>query len=310
MNIQKIIIASPLIKELEKPIAHYKLDKEIRYITEDAITEEDLEWADALCGFQLRKDTDYGKVKWVHSLGAGVDGFLYDQNWNENVLLTRTVCSFGQRIGEYCLSYMLRDTQAHQTFAAQQEEKVWKEFSPILLSEKTAVIYGTGEIGSRLAEILSGFGMKVYGISLSGKQKAPFNQVAAIDSQFSFIKEADYVINTLPLTEKTADLFDKRLFDQTDNIGFINAGRGKSVAEADLLAALEKEQVRFAVLDVFHEEPLPVSHPFWEHPAITITPHISAVTTAKEAADCFVDTLKRVEAGQDLENKVDIQKGY
>ncbi|WP_193064118.1 D-2-hydroxyacid dehydrogenase [Oceanobacillus oncorhynchi] len=310
MNIQKIIIASPMVKELEKHIEHYNLDKEIRYITEDALTEEDLEWADALCGFQLRKDTDYSKVKWVHSLGAGVDGFLYDQNWNENVLLTRTVCSFGQRIGEYCLSYMLRDTQAHQTFAAQQGEKVWKEFSPVLLSEKTAVIYGTGEIGRRLAEILSGFGMKVYGISLSGKQKAPFNQVAAIDSHFSFIKEADYVINTLPLTEKTADLFDKRLFDQTSNIGFINAGRGKSVAEADLLAALEKEQVRFAALDVFHEEPLPASHPFWEHPAITITPHISAVTTAKEAADCFVDTLKRVEAGQDLENKVDIQKGY
>ncbi|WP_040982584.1 D-2-hydroxyacid dehydrogenase [Oceanobacillus jeddahense] len=310
MDIQKIIVVSPMIEELKAYIEHENLDKEIRYVTEDMLTEKELDWADAFCGFQIKKAADYSKVKWVHSLGAGVDGFLYNQNWNENVLLTRTVCSFGQRIGEYCLSYILRDSQNHQAFASQQEEKVWKEKTPVLLSEKTAVIYGTGEIGTKVAEILSGFGMKVYGISLSGKQKPGFEKVIAVDASFSILKEADYVINTLPLTDKTANLFNKELFNQTSNIGLINVGRGGSVVEEDLIRAVEKEQVRFAVLDVFQEEPLPASHPFWEHPEITVTPHISAVTTAKEAVDCFVTTLDKVEKEQYLANEVDVQKGY
>ncbi len=310
MDIQKIIIVSPMINELKEYIDQYNLDQEIRYLTDDKLTEEDLEWADAFCGFQIQKNIDYSKVKWVHSLGAGVDGFLSGRNWNENVLLTRTICSFGQRIGEYCLSYILRDAQAHQKFAEQQDEKTWNAITPELLSKKRAVIYGTGEIGQKVAGILSVFGMKVYGISLSGKPKSAFNQVAAIDSHFSVIKEVDYVINTLPLTDKTADLFDKVFFEQVKGVGFINTGRGKSVVEAALMEAVEKGQVRFAVLDVFREEPLPASHPFWEQPAITITPHISAVTTAKEAVGCFIDTLEKVKSGQVLENKIDVQKGY
>lgn len=310
MNIQKIVIVSPMIKELEKYIEHYKLDKEIRYLTEDDLKEEDLEWADVFCGFQIKGDIDYSKVKWVHSLGAGVDGFLYHQDWNENVLLTRTVCSFGQRIGEYCLSYILKDAQSHQKFAKQQNEKAWNEATPELLGEKTAVIYGTGEIGRKVAEMLSLFGVQVYGISLSGKQRKEFEQVIAVDASFSVLKEADYVINTLPLTNQTADIFDESFFNQVRNIGFINTGRGQSVVEADLLEALEKEQVRFAVLDVFREEPLPGVHPFWKHPNITVTPHISAVTTAREAVDCFVDTLEKVESEQAIENKVDVKKGY
>lgn len=310
MNINKILVVSPMIEELEKYIEPYKLDKEIRYLTEEALTEADLDWADAFCGFQIKKHTDYSKVKWVHSLGAGVDGFLYDQRWDENVLLTRTVCSFGQRIGEYCLSYILKDAQAHTEFTRQQQEKIWRERTPALLGEKTAVIYGTGEIGRKVAEMLSLYGMKVYGISLSGKQKPAFEQVVTIDASFSIIKETDYVINTLPLTEKTVDLFNKHFFDQIRNIGFINVGRGKSVVDEALLEAVEHRRVRFAVLDVFRKEPLPGPHPFWDHPHITITPHISAVTTAREAVDCFVATLESVEAGQVLENRVDVRKGY
>lgn len=310
MDIQKIVIVSPMIKELKEYIEHYNLNKEFRYLTEETLTEGDLEWADAFCGFQIKKNIDYSKVKWVHSLGAGVDGFLYGGNWNKNVLLTRTVCSFGQRIGEYCLSYILRDAQAHEKFTEQQGEKVWNTITPELLSEKKAVIYGTGEIGRRVAGILSAFGISVYGVSLSGKQKSTFNQVTAVESHFSVIKEADYVITTLPLTDKTADLFDKAFFEQVKGIGFLNVGRGKTLVEEALMEAIEKGHVRFAVLDVFREEPLPVSHPFWEHPDIAITPHISAMTTAREAVDCFVDTLEQVESGQALENKVDIQKGY
>jgi glyoxylate/hydroxypyruvate reductase len=94
------------------------------------------------------------------------------------------------------------------------------------------------------------------------------------------------------------------------NAGFINVGRGASVDEEDLLQALNENQVRFAVLDVFAHEPLPENHPFWNNSRVQITPHISAVTTPEEGAACFLETLKNIDENRHLTNKVDTKKGY
>ena len=120
----------------------------------------------------------------------------------------------------------------------------------------------------------------------------------------------NYIINTLPLTEKTEKVFNERIFSHLSNAGFINVGRGASVDEEDLLQALTVNHVSFAVLDVFAQEPLPENNPFWSHPRILITPHISAVTTPNEGAACFLETLKNIEENKPLKNIVDIKKGY
>jgi len=112
------------------------------------------------------------------------------------------------------------------------------------------------------------------------------------------------------LTEKTELLFNKDFFCHVKGAGFINVGRGASVDERALLAALEEYKVRYAVLDVFTEEPLPEEHPFWKHPNVKITPHISAVTTPEEGVECFLETLKNIEENNPLRNKVDIQRQY
>jgi phosphoglycerate dehydrogenase-like enzyme len=249
-------------------------------------------------------------VKWVHSLGAGVDRFLHKKDWNQEILLTRTICSFGQRIAEYCLSYILKDLQLHDRFQAQQQQKKWVQLTPKLIGEQKVLVYGTGEIGQRIAKVFSGLGVDVYGVSLSGKEKAGFNKVMTIDSHFSVLNEMNYLINTLPLTERTEKLFDGAIFNQLSNAGFINVGRGASVAEGALLQALTNNNVRFAVLDVFEVEPLPESNPLWKHPGIQITPHISAVTTPSEGAACFLETLKNIDENRPLDNNVDTKKGY
>jgi glyoxylate/hydroxypyruvate reductase len=310
MEINNILIVSPMYKKLKVHIEKAQLSKSFRYLPEDMLTKADLEWADALVCFNLKTNVDYSRVKWVHSLGAGVDRFLYKKKWNENVLLTRTICSFGQRIAEYCLSYLLKDLQFHQQFEEFQQQKTWQPLTPKLLSEQKIMIYGTGEIGSEIAKMLTTFGVEVYGVSLSGTGKEHFHEVLTLGSHESLLSKMDYLINTLPLTEKTAYLFDKELFKHLSHAGFINVGRGAAVNEEDLLKAIIFEHVRFAVLDVFAQEPLPVNHPFWDHPKVLLTPHISAVTTPEEGVECFIETLKRIEEGTSLVNKVDVKKGY
>ncbi|MBM6617838.1 D-2-hydroxyacid dehydrogenase [Bacillus suaedaesalsae] len=310
MNIRNILVVSPMYQDLQTLIQEKKLHYNFRFLPEQDVTNEDFVWADSFVGFNLSTQYDYGQVQWVHSLGAGVDRFLHKKIWPQHVLLTRTICSFGQRIAEYCLSYILKDLQCHDHFKQLQQAQTWQPRAPKLLSQQKVMIYGTGEIGQKTAEVLAGFGVEVYGVSLSGKEKKHFKQVFSFEHHFSKLQEMDFIINTLPLTEKTEQVFNKEIFSHVSHVGFINVGRGASVNEEDLLHALYTNSVKFAVLDVFSEEPLPQNHTLWNHPRVIITPHISAVTTPREAVDCFVETLKRIEDKQPLKNQVDVRRGY
>ncbi|MDN4074375.1 D-2-hydroxyacid dehydrogenase [Fictibacillus terranigra] len=310
IKINNLLVVSPMYNKLKTIIDKEELHKNFRFLPEEEMTQEDLVWADAYASFNLKSDYDYSSLKWVHSLGAGVDCFLYKKQWNEDVLLTRTICSFGQRIAEYCLSYILKDLQLHDPFQKLKNQKKWHPLTPGLLNTQKIMVYGTGEIGQTAAKIFSGLGMEVYGVSLTGKNKEYFEEVLTVASHFSRLQEMNYVINTLPLTDQTAHFFDGRIFHHLTDAGFINVGRGASVDDHALIQALNQGQVSFAVLDVFNHEPLPEDHPFWHHPDVHITPHISAVTTPEEGAACYVETLKRIEGNRVLQNKVDFKRGY
>jgi len=90
----------------------------------------------------------------------------------------------------------------------------------------------------------------------------------------------------------------------------INVARGAIVDDNALLAALDSGQVQAACLDVFRQEPLPVVHPFWSHPAILVTPHISAVTRVDTVVAQIVENYQRSNKGLPLLNQVNLQQGY
>lgn len=82
--------------------------------------------------------------------------------------------------------------------------------------------------------------------------------------------DSDIVLNLLPLTPATHVLLDARFFAALPpKASIVNLGRGAHVVDADLLAALASGHLRHAVLDVFHPEPLPAGHAFWQHPQVT-----------------------------------------
>jgi glyoxylate/hydroxypyruvate reductase A len=90
----------------------------------------------------------------------------------------------------------------------------------------------------------------------------------------------------------------------------INAGRGRHVVDQDVIDALDSGRLRAAVLDVFREEPLPLSHPFWRHSGVYLTPHVAAPTHAASALAAITENIRGFEGGAPLRHVVDRKRGY
>ncbi|MCM3071966.1 D-2-hydroxyacid dehydrogenase [Staphylococcus equorum] len=310
LNIQNILIAGQYESAFQQYLMH--LEKyHLRFQSIDMISEGDMEWADAYVGFAPSKVFHPAKVSWVHAFNAGVNNFLAIDGWKtSNTVLTRTVSDFGEKMSEYCLSYILKDLQHHKLFQSQQKDKIWSCETPAALKDQTITIFGTGETGKVIAKVLSSFGTTVYGVSSSGENKRYFKQVNTLETSKPLIEQSDYIISTLPLTQQTEKLFNEQIFSYLNNAYFINVGRGQGVDTNHLIKALDSEKVRHAVLDVFESEPLPKSSELWHREDVTITPHISALTDLDDAISCFYNTLEHIERDETLSNQVDCSRGY
>ncbi|MFC5448655.1 D-2-hydroxyacid dehydrogenase [Paenibacillus aestuarii] len=310
MEINNIIVTGRMYQELEK-LAELDPKREYLFLPEAQVDPKHFDWADAYVAFKPTASFHFGSLKWVHALGAGVDSFLYKRAWNKDVMLTRTVGSFGRKIGEYSLSYILADLQRHDELQQHQIERQWLPSQRKLLQELNVVIFGTGTIGQEVARMLGAFGVTVYGISRSGASNGYFHKVFPMSEVHSCLGQADWVINTLPLTAETDRYFGMNLFAGMNGAGFINVGRGASVDDAALLQAIDQGQVRRAVLDVFREEPLPAQSPLWTHSGVVVTPHISAVTGLDEAVNGYLAVLEEIDQGQQrVSYAVDVSRGY
>jgi glyoxylate/hydroxypyruvate reductase len=169
-------------------------------------------------------------------------------------------------------------------------------------------------MGMAILEAASGFGYPVAGWSRGARRIAGVETFAGAAQLDAFLARTDILVNALPLTAQTHDLLDRRAFARMPRgAHVINVGRGGTIVDEDLLAALDAGQLASATLDVFRVEPLPPGHPFWSHPRITVTPHLAAPTPYGPAAGQVAAGLKRLEEGvpaRDLPGYVDRSAGY
>jgi D-2-hydroxyacid dehydrogenase (NADP+) len=147
-------------------------------------------------------------------------------------------------------------------------------FPAQLLHNKTVGIFGIGIIAEALAPKCKVFGMNVIGISSAPRSVAGFDRMHASSELTKVAGEFDFFVLLTPLTEKTRNGIDAKVFAAMKPTSFfINLARGGVVDEPALIEALRTGRIAGAALDVFNEEPLPADHPFWTMDNVLITTH-------------------------------------
>ncbi len=254
------------------------------------------------------------KLHWIHWCGAGVDAVLFPELRNSDVVLTNSRGIFDQAMAEYVLGLIIALTKQFPQTLAFQRRCQWRHRLTENITGRRVLLVGVGSIGRSIARLLTAAGMNVYGVGTRARDNdADFGAIAGIDDLNSLLPDADYVINIVPLTQKTTHLFGAPQFKAMKATAhFINVGRGASVNEKALIEALAKNEIAGAALDVFETEPLPENSPLWAMPNVIVSPHMSGDFRGhlEELARVFVENFRRYQSGERLMNIVDKKLGY
>ncbi|MFT8871067.1 MAG: D-2-hydroxyacid dehydrogenase [Sporolactobacillus sp.] len=256
-------------------------------------------------------------LQWLQLPSAGADVYS-DQctAMSPQVTVTNASGVYNSAGAEHILASLLALARRLDRHVAQQMRHEWRAIEPACqLDGATATIVGLGNIGCATAERLAAFGVKVLGIKRSSVIELPsgVTKIYTLDDITSAVSASDFVINILPLTPETVHLFDRLLFAAfKPNSIFINAGRGQSVVETDLIDALAEGLLAGAALDVTEQEPLPADSPLWDMPNVLMTSHSLGLSRSKldKQVALFRDNLTRYVHGTPLKNRVDRALGY
>ncbi len=251
-------------------------------------------------------------LKAVFNLGAGVDGLMALPYLPPELTVVRLEdAGMSAQMAEYVLHQVVDISRGMARYRDQQAEARWQIHRPTQRHQWPVGVMGLGQIGQRVARTLAALDYPVSGWSRSAHQLEGVTTYAGTEDLDRFLGATRVLVNTLPLTEQTRDLIDHRLLGklQADAI-VINVGRGEHLVDQDLLQALDDGRVSHAVLDVFRQEPLPAEHPFWRHPSVTITPHVSARTLRDTTIEQISTKIRDHAAGRAISGVVDRSRGY
>ncbi len=255
---------------------------------------------------------DLPRLGFIQSLWAGVDRLLADADVPVDVPLARMVDpSMNAAMAQTALWVVIGLQRRFFDYAAQQRAAVWRTHGASWPDELTVAVLGLGQMGRAVARALAHQGYRVLGWSRTPTTVDGVEVHAGADALPRLLAQAGVAINLLPLTPATRALFDAEMLARMPRgASLVNLARGAHVVEADLLAALDRGHLSHAVLDVFGTEPLPPTHRFWSHPAVTVLPHVAAPTDPRSASRIAARNVRAWREGRSLEHLVDRSRGY
>jgi phosphoglycerate dehydrogenase-like enzyme len=296
----------------------------------DAVAGADL---DAIVGGNLPTDPErIQSLRWVQALSAGVEGLVGAgaAAWPPHVALTNARGVYAIPIAQYTMAAILNVAERGDDRRAQQALGSWPDDQEAFIGRpirgSTLLIVGYGGIGREIARLATAHGMRVLAVKANpsvivddgfrmpgtgdpdGTIPARIGGLAELPGMAG---EADFVSITLPLTERTRGLVSRAILAALQpHTWIINTGRGPVVDEAALDETLAAGRIGGAVLDVFGEEPLPSSSPFWRRPTAVVTPHVSGAGATDELRTLVAENLRRFVEGERLLNRVIVERGY
>lgn len=261
------------------------------------------------------------RLRWVHSSAVAVGTLPLGELAARGVVVTNSRGVQSAAIAEHVIGTLLALARRLPAAVRRQDARVWAQnemigdLSPWLVEGRRMGIVGLGTIGQAVAVRAAALGMDVIGIRRRPELGRPpgVREVGGPSQLDDVLRTSDVLVLAAPWTSATDRVLSAREIGlMKQGAVLINVARGQLVDEDALALALSGGRLGGAALDVFDEEPLPPSSPFWSLPNVIVTPHTSGFRADHWDAviDLFTDQIRRFEAGQPLANRVDCKAGY
>jgi phosphoglycerate dehydrogenase-like enzyme len=271
------------------------------------------------CSEQVLAGAD--SLHWVQVYSSGVERCVSLPAMQQgDRLLTNGQRIASPALAESAIALMMALVRGLDVYYANQLQGEWRRNAGMERNEfmeldgRTILVVGLGGIGTQVARKAHGLGMRVLATRGSRREGPDYVEyVGLADETVALAAQADVVVNTVPLTDRTRGMFDAAFFEAMKPTAFyISVGRGATTVTDDLLAALQNGQLAGAGLDVTDPEPLPEGHPLWTAPRVIITPHVGGRSDrGRERLYLLVrENLRRYVAGEPMLSVVDIERGY
>ena len=247
----------------------------------------------------------------MFNIGAGVDALLQLKLPPSLKVVRLDDAGMSVQMAEYVCHAVIRHFREFDGYDADTRAGKWSYRKPRSRADFSVGVMGLGVLGERVAKALQVFDFPVNGYSRSPKQIEGVRSFSGASQFHDFLQSSRILVNLMPLTPETENILNKETLSRLLAGGYlINVARGKHLVEEDLIALIDSGHLAGATLDVFRTEPLPVEHPFWRHPKITVTPHTSARTLREESIAQIVGKILALQRGETIRGVVDHQRGY
>jgi len=310
-----VLLNRPLSSEALASLRRIAPHADFRRELNPATLSSHLDWAEVIFGNPPASMlADRPRLRWLQIVSSGFDEYLPLAGGAVTVTTAHGV--HAAPIAQHVLMAMLMFARGQPHFGECQRAGRWDRNPaiPFRLAGHTVGLVGYGLIGQELARFAPLLGLTLRAVKRSPASCPPeLSQLETLVGLDALLQESDHVVVTLPLTPETRGLLDaRRVSLLKPGAYFYNVARGGLLDEDALRARLDQGTLGGAAMDVFAEEPLPASSPWWKTARTLVFPHIAghhrdlgADTFAR-----FAENLARYVAGQPLRNVADFNRGY
>jgi glyoxylate/hydroxypyruvate reductase A len=253
----------------------------------------------------------FANLRMIVSLLAGADILLSDPSLPDVPLVRAGNPNGDEMMNEAALLHVLRHHRHLPAYRLAQQRSEWISLPRLRASQRKVGVLGLGAIGLSVAKTLATHGFKVAGWVRTAKPVSGIEIFAGREQWPAFLARSEIAVNLLPLTGETRGILNAEAFAHLPKgASIINLGRGAHLVEADLIAALDRDHLAGATLDVFPVEPLAKESALWRHPKITITPHVARRIDAGDLVPRICDSIRALQAGRPLGPLIERARGY
>lgn len=250
-------------------------------------------------------------LRWIQSLWAGVERIIHDLADFHGTIVRLVDPELARTMAEAVLAWTLYLHRDMPAYAAAQRRREWLPLDYVRPQNRSVGLLGLGELGRAGAAALLRAGFVVRGWSRTAKALNGVETFEGHDGLRRMLGKTDILVCLLPLTPETRGILDRRTLSHLPGgASLINFGRGPVIVIDDLLMKLDEHHLAHAVLDVFEQEPLQRESRLWEHPAVTVLPHISAETNRRTAAAIAAANIGAFRQSGAVPKGVDRARGY